>query len=411
MVAPDDIRPFPDEEVNTVIQRLIGQRAFLHLVGRFRIGKAYTLAPPVFRLWIWLRLRAIFGGIHSVEALQECIAPFVDRGLRRTTRDIAWSGLENLDASRASLFLSSHRDIVLDPALVNYTLYQCSMSTTRIAIGDNLTDNPMVADLMRLNKSFIVRRNLSTAREMRDTFMALSHYIRDSLSQGHSVWMAQREGRAKDSVDVSDPAIIKMLYMSYKRDGLSLDEAVRALRIVPVAVSYEFDPCDSEKARELEERYRTGSYEKRPSEDIESIVRGVSGQKGRVHVAFGSPLEPQGLERPEDVSQAVDRQILSLMRFYPVHYAAALKLVEHGVIDALPESLQRAMPEDTELRRAHRFLDERLDPQPPALHPWMLGIYANALLRYHSLPLAALRNPAAELDSGSAMDNTGEAPA
>jgi len=395
MPGSDDIRPYSDDEINPVIQRLLRQRDFLDLVGRFRFGRLHRIAPPLIRFWVAAQMRLAFGRIQSVAQLQSRMAPLVSRGLRSTTTGISWSGLENLDSTRPRLFLSSHRDIVLDPALVNYALYESGMATTRIAIGDNLTGNPLVADLMRLNKSFIVRRNLSNPREMRNTFLALSRYIRDSLSEGHSVWMAQREGRAKDGVDVSDPAIIKMLYMSHKRDGVSLSESVRALRLVPVAISYEFDPCDEDKARELEERYRTGQYEKRPGEDIESIVKGVSGFKGHVHVAFGTPLDADYIERPEDVASAADEQILALMRFQPVNYAAAEKLVTRHTVSALPESLQQEMPDSG--------LSPMLTPSSTSafmvwtpLHPWFLGIYANALLRRHNVSVGELRNPGDE---------------
>lgn len=393
MPGSDDIRPYSDDEINPVIHRLLRQRDFLDLVGRFRARKIYRLAPPLIRLWVALQMRVAFGRISSVAELQARMAPMVSRGLRSTTTDISWSGLDNLDPTQPCLFLSSHRDIVLDPALVNYALYQSGMATTRIAIGDNLTDNPMVADLMRLNKSFIVRRNLSNPREMRNTFLELSSYIRDSLSAGHSIWMAQREGRAKDGVDVSDPAIIKMLYMSHKRDGLSLAESIRRLRVVPVAISYEFDPCDGDKARELEERHRTGSYEKRPGEDIESIVKGVSGFKGQVHVAFGTPLEIADDVRPDDVAAAVDRQILGLMRTHPINHAAAQKLVSRGILSALPDALQREEPDPASLSEAHAALDERLRDMDPALHPWLLGIYANALLRKYNVAVGELRTP------------------
>lgn len=399
MPGSDDIRPYSDDEINAVIQRLLRQRDFLELVGRFRARRIYNLAPPLIRFWVALQMRLAFGRIQSVAELQSRMAPLVTRGLKSTTTGISWSGLEHLDSTKPCLFLSSHRDIVLDPALVNYALYESGMDTTRIAIGDNLTDNPMVADLMRLNKSFIVRRNLSNPREMRNTFLELSRYIRDSLSDGHSIWMAQREGRAKDGVDVSDPAIIKMLYMSHKRDGVSLAESIRALRVVPVAISYEFDPCDEDKARELEERYRTGHYQKRPGEDIESIVKGVSGFKGHVHVAFGTPLDTEDVERPDDVAQAVDEQILSLMRFHPVNYAAAEKLASRHAVNALPASLLQEMPDRARLSEAHSELDHRLQAMDPALHPWLLGIYANALLRRHNVAVGELRNPDEEPES------------
>lgn len=393
MSPSDDIRPFSDDEVQPVIKRLLGQPEFQDLIGRFRAERIHRIAPFLVRPWVRWRLRRLLGSIQSVEELQHRVAPLIERGLTSTTSDISWSGLENLDQSRPCLFLSSHRDIVLDPALVNFSLYKSGYSTTRIAIGDNLVDNPMVADMMRLNKSFIVRRNLSNPREMRNAFLTLSSYIRESLSEGHSVWMAQREGRAKDSIDVTDPAIIKMLHMSHKRERVSLADAVRELRIVPVAVSYEYDPCDADKARELESHYRTGSYSKRPGEDMESIVRGITGQKGHVHVAYGQPLG-DGLETAQDVASAVDQQILSLLRFFPVNHAAASKLATRNQAAALPADA--ATPEPEELQHAHQWLDKKLRELPAEQHSWFLGVYANGLLRASGIDVQSLRDPLAQ---------------
>jgi len=393
MSHSDDIRPFSDDEVQPVIQRLIRQPEFQDLIGRFRAEWLHRFMPGVVRFWVRWQLQRLLGSIDSVDELQHRVAPLIERGLRNTTDAISWSGLDNLRSDQPCLFLSSHRDIVLDPALVNFVLYKSGHATTRIAIGDNLVDDPMVADMMRLNKSFIVRRNLSNPREMRNAFLTLSGYIRESLGDGHSVWMAQREGRAKDSIDVTDPAIIKMLHMSHKRDGVSLSEAVRDLNIVPVAISYEFDPCDGDKARELESHYRSGSYSKRPGEDMESIVRGITGHKGRVHVAFGSPLG-EGLESAQKVAAAVDDQILGLSRFFPVNYAAAEKLATRNQVSALPDSVE--MPEREALRQAHEWLDGRLRGMSPEQHPWFLGVYANALLRSSGLDVRQLQDPLAE---------------
>ncbi|XOZ34193.1 1-acyl-sn-glycerol-3-phosphate acyltransferase [Halomonadaceae bacterium KBTZ08] len=393
MTHSDDIRPFSDDEVQPVIDRLLSRPEFQDLIGRFRMEWLHRVLPGAVRLWVRWQLGRRLRDIHSVETLQHRLVPMIERGLRKTTDAITWSGLDQLDSERPCLFLSSHRDIVLDPALVNFVLYKSGYSTTRIAIGDNLVEKPMVADMMRLNKSFIVRRNLSNPREMRNAFLTLSHYIRESLDDGHSIWMAQREGRAKDSIDLTDPAIIKMLHMSHKRDGTSISEAIKALNIVPVAISYEYDPCDRDKARELESHYRLGSYSKRPGEDMESIVRGITGHKGRVHVAFGTPLS-ETFENAQAAANGVDDQILSLLRFFPVNHAAAEKLATRNQAGPLPERADQ--PSRAQLKQAHEWLDNRLRDIPPEQHPWFLGVYANALLRSAGIEVAQLRDPLAE---------------
>lgn len=393
MSPSDDIRPFSDDEVQSVIERLLGQVGFQDLIGRFRAERIHRFAPALVRVWVRWQLKRLLRDIRSVDDLQSRVAPLIERGLRNTTDAVTWSGLERLEPGKPCLFLSSHRDIALDPALVNFSLHKSGHATTRIAIGDNLVGDPMVADIMRLNKSFIVRRNLSNPREMRNVFLTLSNYIRASLSDGHSVWMAQREGRAKDGIDVTDPAIIKMLHMSHKREGVRLSEAVQDLHIVPVAVSYEYDPCDVDKARELAAQYQTGNYSKRPGEDMESIVRGITGYKGRVHVAFGQPLE-DAPETAQDVGAAVDAQIVSLLRFFPVNHAAADKLATRKLVPALPDGI--ASPSPAELRQAHEWLDGKLRELPEDQHIWFLGGYANGLLRSAGMDVQQLQDPLAE---------------
>ena len=184
-----------------------------------------------------------------------------------------------------------------------------------------------------------------------------------------------------------------MLHMSHKRDSVSIADAVKDLNIVPVAISYEYDPCDSDKARELESHYRTGSYSKRPGEDMESIVRGITGYKGRVHVAFGEPLNEKS-DNAGEVAASVDAQILSLLRFFPVNHAAAQKLANRNQTAALPDSAQR--PLEAEVQQAHEWLDGRLREIPSEQHLWFLGVYANALLRSSGIDVRQLQDPLAE---------------
>ena len=192
----------------------------------------------------------------------------------------------------------------------------------RIAIGDNLLRKPCATELMRLNKSFIVKRSAKGPREMMKAFSELSAYIAHSLQEGSSIWIAQKEGRAKDGDDRTDPAILKMFYMAGKHQKIPFADYMQGLNIVPVAISYEFDPGDEAKARELVERAQSGSYEKGEFEDIDSIVAGIVGFKGRVHVSIGSPLS-QIPDTPEALAESLDRAIHGQYRLFPSNLLAA----------------------------------------------------------------------------------------
>ena len=373
----DDIRPYEDREVSVVVARLLKDREFLDMVARFRAPTWQSLIPGVTRAIAHWVLRARFQSTGSVRNLQERIVPYMARAVRNTTAGVTYSGLDKLEEDKAYLFLSNHRDIVFDPAIVNYGLWQRGMNTTRIAIGDNLTAEPRIADLMRLNKSFIVRRNLTSPREMRDVYLQLSRFINRSIQGNDSIWLAQREGRAKDGIDRTDPAIIKMLAMAPKREQKSFTETIHQLRIVPVTISYEYDPCDIRKARELEAKARNSEFRKSKTDDLESIIAGLTGYKGRVHVAFGEPLADE-YESPTQVAEEVDRQILSLYRLYPINKLAYERLRDRG--QAVPLELPRDLEWDNEAP-AQRALEARLETCEPALHPYLLAMYANPLLR------------------------------
>src|SRR5690606_21760891 len=187
------------------------------------------------------------------------------------------SGLDKLSHDKSYLFISNHRDIAMDPAFVNYMLYHAGFDTLFIAIGDNLLKRPFVNDLMRLNRSFIVKRSLK-GRELLKSSKQLSEYIHHCIAENRNVWIAQREGRAKDGVDRTETALLKMLGMARRPEGLA--EALKPLHIVPVSISYEFDPCDALKGNELYQKTELGSYQKDDQSDINSIVTGMIGYKG-----------------------------------------------------------------------------------------------------------------------------------
>ena len=208
----------------------------------------------------------------------------------------------------------------MDPAFVNYALFQAKHSTPRIAIGDNLLQRPFVSDLMRINKSFIVHRSLTNRREKLSAFQLLSAYINHSiLKDNESIWIAQAEGRAKDGDDRTESAILRMFHLSRKNEDFQ--QVIASLRLTPVAISYEYDPCDLAKARELYILASTGKYTKQVGEDDASIALGITGYKGRVHVHF-CPVLNTGFSDAKQLAVLIDQQIWCDYRLFPVHYLA-----------------------------------------------------------------------------------------
>ncbi|NLS11708.1 1-acyl-sn-glycerol-3-phosphate acyltransferase [Vibrio sp. SM6] len=341
-----DIRPYNDDEIPAAIERLIHDDEFIHAIIKHRFaGKPVwfgRLIAPFLRIYLrnkWRRLT-------TTEAIQAEIKVYLDKILSTTTDGVTYSGLEKLDSNTSYLFVSNHRDIAMDPALVNYGIYLNGHRTVRIAIGDNLLKKPCATELMRLNKSFIVKRSAKAPREMMKVLGQLSSYIKHSLETGNSVWIAQREGRAKDGNDVTDPAILKMFYVEGRKRKLSFADYMKSLRIVPVAISYQNDPCDIAKAKELFEKATHGRYEKSEFEDIDSIIQGIIGDKGAVHVAFGEELQGD-YETPEALAQAIDEQIHQHYHLYPINRLAAGQedeLISEDVRAQLAEKL-RALPE------------------------------------------------------------------
>ncbi len=367
-----DIRPYRDNEVSGVLARLLDDREFLGAIARLRLGPVAGLAPVLVRPLVRFLLRREVRGVADVHGMQMVIKRYMDRMIEDTTSGFSVSGLEQLDTGRAYLFMSNHRDIAMDPAFTNYALHGEGRDTVRIAIGDNLLTKPWVSDLMRLNKSFIVKRSVSGPRELLAASKNLSAYIQHSLQVENSpVWIAQREGRAKDGVDRTEPAVIKMLAMSRDKSSQSFGEHIASLGIVPVAISYELDPCDALKARELSERAATGRYEKGEQEDVASIARGIMGDKARVHVSFGQPLG-EDLETPDAVAAAVDRQVIRQYCLHPTNLYAYRIL--HGEDVAVPDDLYLE-PGDC----SREQFEARIAALPEAHRPYALAIYANSV--------------------------------
>ena len=238
----DDIRPYNDDEVQPTIERLVNDPELINAICHLRFPKLNRyfggLIRPVVR---WFFRRQV-ESIESVEDVQKRVEPYLQSALNKTTSAFTFSGLEKLDKNKPYLFVSNHRDIAMDPALVNLILHKNGFTTVRIAIGDNLLTKPFVTDLIRINKSFIVNRSATRPREKLKALKHLSAYIHHSIcEEDSSIWIAHREGRAKDGLDITNTAIIGMFALS-KPKPQPFSEYINELNIVPVSISYEWDP-------------------------------------------------------------------------------------------------------------------------------------------------------------------------
>ncbi len=369
-----DIRPYQDDEIRPVVDKLMADREFLTSIARFYAPRLTLAFPGLMQVMARRRLRKQVAGVHDVKTMQDVIAVYMDKMIADTTTGLTQSGLERLDSSRSYLFISNHRDIAMDPAFVNYVLYHGGFETLQIAIGDNLLKKPFVTDLMRLNKSFIVKRSLK-GRELLQSLTHLSEYIHHCIATGNNVWIAQREGRAKDGNDQTDPALLKMLAMSQRK--LPLGESLGHLHIVPVSISYEYDACDLLKAEELHQIATTGSFTKTDQSDIHSIVTGVIGYKGKVHIGFGTELDISS-DDPDEIAAEIDRQILSNYRLRDTNYLAFEKLQEAGWLPEGPTIPGDGIPQ-IGVEARHEF-SQRLEKVGPELKRTLLLSYANPLI-------------------------------
>jgi hypothetical protein len=372
-----DIRPYRDDEVPGVIDSLVRDPEFADVLLGMRLPTLARFAPGLGRLLVRWLLRRRFRGIRTVADFQEQVGQQLRPHMQRVATRLTVSGLDRLARDRGYLFIGNHRDIAMDPALVNLMLHDHGYGTVRIAIGDNLLSKPFASDLMRINKSFIVKRGLSGRREKLAALQQLSAYIRHSVVEEHSsVWIAQREGRAKDGIDLTDTAILKMLALSH-RGSRDFRAALIALNPVPVAISYEFDPCDRDKARELHALRTQGTYQKAEHEDLQSIYRGIMGEKGRVHVAFGAPLAGDDLASDQVMAAAIDAVILREYQLCATHFLAHELL--YGP-DPRAQALRATLADGGWAASEQQFRD-RLAEVPEAERDLFLAMYANPLRR------------------------------
>lgn len=369
----EEIRPYCDEEVASAVSRLVKSPELVAAAAAFVAPSLNRWLGPLVRLRVRQQLARVLRDVTSVAEFQRMLARAFERAMRETSDGFSVSGAEHLDPTTHYLFVSNHRDIGLDSAFANFALHEAGYRTTRNAIGDNLLETGFAADVFRLNKGFVVKRSAKGAKAAYAAMLQTSKYIRYSLESNESVWIAQREGRAKDGWDRTDPAIIKMFALAFRSDGEELGAIVERLGVLPVSISYELDPCDLLKAHELEIVARTGAYEKRNGEDLESVVTGIRGRKGRVHLNFGTPLTG-AFDDAAAVAAAVDRQVVAGYQLFPTHLWAAQQagLPDLPAIESSP---------------ALALLQQRVADASAAIRPHLLLQYANPVRRAREMGL------------------------
>ena len=313
----DAIRPFEPEELPEVFERLLGNAQFAQVVAYVFKDVPYDMLAQ--------KMRACKTNLDFQVAF--CY-PFI-KGLLQKASLGCDINVDAIDMEKRYTFVSNHRDIVLDSALLDVMLIEAGCKTTcEIAIGDNLLSLPWVKDLVRINKSFIVERSVSL-RQMLLSSKRLSEYIHLVIAQKHdNVWIAQREGRAKDSNDRTQESIIKMMVMG--GEG-SLVERLKGLHIVPLAISYEYDPCDFLKAQEFQLKRDIADWKKGPMDDVVSMQTGIMGYKGHIHYeaapcidAWLDTLDPDMPKADffKAVATHIDDEVFRRYRLYPSNYVA-----------------------------------------------------------------------------------------
>lgn len=317
--AYKDIAPYFGEDVDSAVERLLVKREYLGAMAFMLCGNDIEMIEPVVK-----SMSTLLSKVHSYEDFQRQItAGFMIPAIVNKTMDsFTISGAEKLDPNKGYLFISNHRDIILDCMLLDYALLLSGKPFCEMAVGDNLMVNQFVEDLFRINGGIIVRRTLPMREKYLES-IRLSEYFVETVSEAHTnIWVAQMSGRSKDGLDKTQPAIIKMLYLSKRKSGISFSELIKNCNIVPVSISYQYDPNDINKGREEHVKSQNqGKYEKKKYEDLISMVKGLRCQKGHVHISIGDPLTGD-YETPEAVADEIDRQIHLNYRLYDTNYIA-----------------------------------------------------------------------------------------
>ena len=367
----ESICPYTDEEAVEALSKVADNPLVIQVSRYFFPDK-----EPEF-------LKNLLKSVRSVDEFQILVmTKVVDWVIKHTAKEFTYDGVEHIDPSKKFLAMSNHRDIILDPALTQLVLYDNKIPMTEIAVGDNLLTNPFIEYLIRSNRMIKVVRGIS-ARELYLSSQLLSEYIRLNITTGKSsIWLAQRQGRTKDGADITEQGLLKMLDMSGQEDFLS---NFKALNIIPMSISYEIEPCDVLKAREILIS-RTQKYVKADGEDLNSIITGIKQQKGNIHLHIGEQLTDEEIaeaslcdknDRYQLIRHAVDLRVIDGYRLWKTNYIA------YDMLN--PEDKYREHYSNEDVQEFIDYKERQLDTvektlDRAALNDIFLHIYANPVV-------------------------------
>ncbi|WP_366186264.1 1-acyl-sn-glycerol-3-phosphate acyltransferase [Flavobacterium ovatum] len=365
----DAIRPFYDSEVNEVFKKLLYHPMLKSLMD-------FSFPDQEEGAW-----RDLLSKTHSIRDFQcNFIYHSVQTLLKKSSDGLTTSGFDKLEKGESYLFISNHRDILLDTTLLNASLFEHGLVMTASAIGDNLVKKSFLMNLAKLNRNFLVQRGLAP-REMLQSSKTLSEYIGHLLThESRSVWIAQREGRTKDGNDATNPGILKMLAMGSDEENLM--DYFKKIKIVPVSISYEYDPTDALKMPQILAEANNEVYVKDANEDFMTILSGALGPKKHIHIHIGDVLSDKidVIAKENDntnkqiqaIAQAIDDSILSNYRLWPTNYIA------HDIV-AKNNDFAAFYTED-EKTLFERRMEKRIDKDNPVALQSFLNMYANPVV-------------------------------
>jgi len=362
----DQIRCAHDHEVPDLINALANMPGTESLFAK--LSQVQHAGNPSFD--------TLTSGVQTTTQVLSRIKDWIAPGMASGDNQVSFTGFEQLNSSESYIFVSNHRDIILDPLLVNLGLMNHGFSPAHCAIGDNLLQSDVATALAKLTHCFKVVRSLSSPKALLKAMKLQSEYVRHlHFSRGEHIWIAQKEGRSKDNLDLTNPALVKMLALA-KPKTVELDDYLNALNIVPVSISYEWDPCDIDKAQQLTSERNGSAATKEGNEDIHAMGKSLMQSKGKMSVAVGAPIRrrDQHVLNQYEVANRIDHFIHTHYTLFPSSFAAAklLKLT-------LPESVIHNVANST-IERAIETLEARLTHCSKDIRKGVLEAYARPIV-------------------------------
>ena len=369
-----NIRPYNDTEVADVLLSLTSNQSVLNALMGLQFPGILSKIP-LLKYFIKQRLVSRAKTIHTIDDYQKVFKKLMEKVVKESITDFSVNGLEKLNQNHSYLFISNHRDITLDAALLALNLYQSGFKTFNIAVGNNLMEESWASDLFRLNKSFIIQRSGASKKEIYSGLSLASQFINKSIFQDNdSVWIAQKQGRAKDGIDETDPALLKMIHLS-ERKSKSIAEYFNSLSVVPVSISYEFDPNDQLKAMELDASELNNKYVKEKDEDLKSIANGITGFKGHVTLNISEPMVFEPNDDYQEISNKITNLILKMYELHSTNFAAC------NLLGWDWQGQSQTDFSSKEINLAIQELEKRTKPLGISARSKLLEQYANPVIR------------------------------